>query len=100
MNISDSPSLLRDLEDVLGSMKYARRVNDLGRLALLTYWEVRRWARCAHRDALAELASDAITAEPHPTKDSFLALVDQVIGELERVQASAAARRPGQVTDA
>lgn len=94
MNIPDSPALMRDLEDVLGSMKYARRTNDLGRLALLTYWEVRRWARCAHRDALAGLAADAIMAQPHPSRESFLALVDQVICELERVQSTAGACPP------
>jgi len=82
------PSALElDLEDVLGGLQYARRAGDLGRLALLTYWEVRRWARIAHEDALALHASEVITQHPHANRTDFLALVDNVIEELEQVRA-------------
>lgn len=88
-NMNTSPLISRsmalDLEDVLGSLQHARRSEDLGRLALLTYWEVRRWARSAHMDALAALASDVVTRQPFPSRDSFLHLVDQVIEEMTRV---------------
>ena len=75
-----------DLEDVLGSMQHARRAEDLGRLALLTYCDVRKWARFAHRDALAERASELITQQPLPSRSAFLAVVDEVIGELDRIR--------------
>lgn len=71
------------LEDILGSLHYARRSDDLGRLALVTYWEVRRWARMARQDLLAEHASRLITDHPHASRAEFLALVDGVIEELE-----------------
>jgi hypothetical protein len=79
-------SLQTDLEDILGSLHYARRAGDLGRLALLTYWEVRRWARVARQDLLAEHAAKAITGHPHATRDEFLAIIDGVIAELESVR--------------
>lgn len=81
-----SPALHRDLEDVLGSLRHARRTGDLGRLALLTYWDVRKWARFAHRDALAALAAEAITPEPHASRAAFLSRVDNVIAELENIR--------------
>ena len=75
-----------ELEDVLGGLQHARHTDDLGRLALLTYWDVRRWARWAHRDALADLAAQLVIEQPHPTRAAFLAKVDQVIQELERIR--------------
>ena len=83
------PPLKLELEDVLGSMVHARRNNDLGRLALLTYWEVRRWARLAHRDALAARAADVVLTQPLPSRVAFLEIVDTVIEELQRIQAEA-----------
>jgi hypothetical protein len=81
-----SPALQLDLEDVLGSLQHARRTGDLGRMALLTYWEVRKWARKAHREALAALAADVATRTPFPTRADFLALVDHVIEEMEQIR--------------
>jgi len=78
--------LRTDLEDILGSLQYARRSGDLGRLALLTYWEVRRWARVARQDVLAEHASKVITEHPHPNRVEFLRIVDGVIEELESIR--------------
>lgn len=78
--------LQADLEDILGSLHFARRSGDLGRLALLTYWEVRRWARAAHQELLAEHAAQLITEHPHPTRVEFLKIVDGVIAELESIQ--------------
>lgn len=80
-----SPSLRLNLEDVLGSLQHARRTGDLGRLALLTYWDVRKWARWARRAALAELAADVVTQQPHPSRAAFLDRVDAIIAELERI---------------
>jgi hypothetical protein len=86
MNNPLSPALHRDLEDVLGSLQHARRTGDLGRLALLTYWDVRKWARYAQREALAALAAEAIATEPHASREAFLSRVDQVIVELESIR--------------
>jgi hypothetical protein len=86
MNTQTQPALRLDLEDILGSLHYARRTGDLGRLALLTYWEVRRWARAARKDLLAAHASKLITEHPHATRTEFLALVDGVIQELESIR--------------
>lgn len=80
------PSLHLDLEDVLGNLQYARRTGNLGRLVHLTYWDVRTWARRAHRDALAERAADLIRDQPHPSRAALLAVVDDVIRELERIR--------------
>jgi len=85
MQTSLSPALHRDLEDVLGSLQHARRTGDLGRLALLTYWDVRKWARFAQRHALAELAAETLSPEPHPSRAAFLSRVDGVIAELESI---------------
>jgi hypothetical protein len=81
------PSLGLAFDDVLGSLQYARRIGDLGRLAHVTYWEVRKWARWAHRDALAERAADLVKGQPQPSRAAFLAIVDDVISEMERIRA-------------
>lgn len=84
---TELPSALHlDLEDVLGNLQFARRTGDLGRLVHLTYWDVRKWARWAHRDALAERAADLVTGQPQPSRTAFLAIVDDVIAELERIR--------------
>ncbi|HEU5295057.1 MAG TPA: hypothetical protein VFU71_09720 [Burkholderiaceae bacterium] len=81
-----TPALRTCLEDVLGNLVHARRNEDIGRLALLTYWDVRSWARWAHRDALAALASTLVIGEPVPSRAAFLKVVDDVIAELERIR--------------
>ena len=77
------------LEDVLRSLQHARRDADLGRLALLTYWDVRKWARWAHKDALAALAGDVVARQPFPSRSDFLALVDEIIDQLEQIRLAA-----------
>ncbi len=74
------------LEDLLGDLRHARRSGDLGRLALLSYCEVRRWARLAGDTGLAEHSSQLITEGPHANREQFLAHVDALIGELERLR--------------
>lgn len=86
MTVELTSQSLLDLEDVLANLQHARRTGDLGRLALLIYWEVRKWARWAHRDALAARATDLIAGQPHPNREAFLATVDEVIQELERIR--------------
>ena len=89
MNAGMPSPMLLELDDVLGNLMHARRTDDLGRLALLTYWEVRRWARIARRDALAARAADLVLNQPHPSRLAFLEIVDAVIDELKRIQTEA-----------
>ena len=70
-----SNSMRHGLEDLLG---------DLGRLLLLSYCEVRRWARIAGEPALAAHASELMSACPHGDRDSFLGQVDGLVGELQQ----------------
>ena len=79
-------SLQLGLEDLLGEMYFARRSGDLGRLALLAYCEVRRWARVAGEQALAEQSSGLIHNGPHANRDEFIASVDALIDELEHAR--------------
>lgn len=83
------------LEDLLGDLRFARRGADLGRLALLAYCEVRRWARMAGEQALAEHSSALVTHSPHASRDEFLAEVDDLIVELELVRSRVLAQGPG-----
>lgn len=94
MNASSVPLQL-GLDDLLGDLRYARRGADLGRLALLAYCEVRRWARMAGEQALAEHSSDLITQSPHSSREEFLAEVDELIVELEQVRSRVSGPAPG-----
>ena len=80
-----SPHQRLGLEDLLGDLWHARRSGDLGRLALLSYYEVRRWARMAGEVGLAEHSSELVTECPHPDRKSFLVQVDKLIAELEQL---------------
>jgi hypothetical protein len=74
------------LDDVLGDLQHARRSGNVGRLALLAYCEVRRWARQAGEQELAEHSADLVMQSPHSSRDEFLTRVDQLIDELESVR--------------
>ncbi len=79
-------SLQLGLEDLLGELQFARRTNDLGRLALLAYCEVRRWARVAGEHALAELSSELINNSPHNDREAFVSRIDELIDSLEQIR--------------
>jgi hypothetical protein len=83
MSASSMPLQL-GLEDLLGDLRNARQRGDLGRMALLAYCEVRRWARMAGEQGLAEHSADLIAHSPHPSRAQFLAQVDDLIVELEQ----------------
>jgi hypothetical protein len=85
MNAS-SLDLQGGLDDLLGDLWYARKHGDLGRLALLSYCEVRRWARLAGEQGLAEHSSEMITHSPHASREEFLEQVDELIVELEELR--------------
>jgi hypothetical protein len=82
MHISPVPIQL-GLEDLLGELQYARRNGDLGRLALLAYCEVRRWARAAGEETLAKHATVLVTHNPPVSREAFLNEVDGLIIRLE-----------------
>jgi hypothetical protein len=71
------------LEDLLGDLRFARRRGDLGRLALLCYCEVRRWARMAGYQELAAHSSEMVTNPLPVSREVFLARIDTLIAELE-----------------
>lgn len=83
MNTSTAPLQL-GLEDILGEMLHARRNGDMGRLALLAYCEVRRWARQAGEMSLADQSTELITRHPHVNRDQFMEQIDGLILELEQ----------------
>jgi hypothetical protein len=74
------------LDDLLGDLRYARRRGDLGRLALISYCEVRRWARMAGYQQLAEHSSELVTNLPPESREAFLARIDNLIVELEKAR--------------
>lgn len=74
------------LDDVLGDLHHARRSGNVGRLALVAYCEVRRWARQAGEQALAEHSTELVMQSPHESREQFLRRVDALINELELVR--------------
>lgn len=80
-----SRKLRLGLEDLLGDLWYARRSGDLGRLALLSYFEVRRWARVSGEHGLDHDSSALVAGFPYDGRDSFLIQVDSLIAHLEQV---------------
>jgi len=96
-NMTTALNLRLGLEDLLADLQHARKRGDLGRLALIAYCEVRRWARDAGAVLLAEHASELITASPHVSREAFLEHIDNLILELEdapRVVSSLRADKP------
>ena len=82
-NMSTEQSLQLSLGDLLADLHHARRQGDLGRLALIAYCEVRRWAREAGEARIAGQASEMITASPHANREDFLEHIDEMIRELD-----------------
>lgn len=71
------------LEDLLADLHYARKHDDLGRLALLAYCEVKGWARRAGKPDVADQALQMFAENPCLSKDGFLAGIDCLIATLE-----------------
>jgi hypothetical protein len=74
------------LDDLLADLQHARKRGDLGRLAFVSYCDVRRWAREAGRSVLADQATRVITDSPHQSRDDFLNQVDGLIQALEALR--------------
>lgn len=71
------------LEDLLAELRYARRHDQLGRLALLAYCEVKGWARMSGRPDLAEMSLRMFSEKPSVSKLEFLEDIDSLIAILE-----------------
>lgn len=75
------------LEGVLADLWHARRSEDVGRLALLSYCDVRRWARVAHHELLARHSQELVLGCPFATREEFLGAVDRLTAEIEQAHA-------------
>lgn len=87
-NMTTSHSIQLGLEDLLADLHHARRHQELGRLALLAYCEVRSWARQAGESCISEHSTQIFTQDPCVSKEDFLGKVDLLIAALERLQAT------------
>lgn len=79
-------SLQIGLDDLLSELQHARRYDELGRLALLAYCDVRRWARQAGETGVAHQSTAIFTNQPHASKEAFLEQVDELIAELQQAR--------------
>jgi hypothetical protein len=86
--MNTSISLQLGLDDLLADLVHARRHDELGRLALLAYCEVRCWARQAGEPAIAERSTAMFTEQPCTSKEAFLKKVDRLIADLEQLRTS------------
>lgn len=75
------------LEDILADLWHARRSGDVGRLALLSYCDVRRWARVARHELLATHLQQLVLECPYANREEFLSAVDRLIADTERAHA-------------
>lgn len=71
------------LDDLLADLQFARRNQELGRLALLTYCGIRSWARQAGKPDISESVTKMFTETPCVCKEEFLAKIDHIITTLE-----------------
>jgi hypothetical protein len=85
-NMNLQMSLQLGLDDLLAELQHARRRGDLGRLALIAYCDVRRWARRAGERSLADHSAAMFTEQPHASREAFLEQVDSLVSELEQAR--------------
>jgi len=85
-NMNPQMTLQLSLDDLLAELQHARRRGDLGRLALIAYCDVRRWARRAGERSLADRSAAMFTEQPHASREAFLEQVDSLVFELEQAR--------------
>jgi hypothetical protein len=85
-NMNTSLGIQLGLEDLLADLQHARRNEELGRLALLTYCEIRSWARQAGKLDISDNATFMWSGDPCISKAEFLSKIDAMIETLERHQ--------------
>jgi hypothetical protein len=71
------------LEDLLADLHFARKNGQLGRLALLAYCDVKRWARQAGKPDVADTALRMFSEIPCINRADFLYSIDQLVTMLE-----------------
>ena len=89
MNTS-SASLKNGLDDILRDLRFFRKTGDVGRLALLTYCDVRRWAREAGAQELAMHSTALVNDSSRLGHEEFVAAIDELIVGLERARLNTA----------
>jgi len=94
-NMNQQMTLQLSLDDLLAELQHARRRGDLGRLALIAYCDVRRWARRAGERSLADHSAAMFTEQPHASREAFLEQVDSLVYELEQVRSRFLVAVPG-----
>jgi len=99
-NMKTSLELQLRLDDLLAELQHARRNDELGRLALLIYCEVRCWGRQADETDLADYCSAMFTEQPHASRTAFLSQVDRLIAKLDAVSQRYDAPSAGQAVRA
>lgn len=93
-NMTESLNIQLGLEDLLANLHYARKHDQLGRLALLAYCEVKGWARRAGKPDVADTALRMFSDNPCPSKQEFLKGIDQLIATLELHESEYARHNP------
>lgn len=73
------------LEDLLADLRFARKQDELGRLALLAYCDVKGWARRAGEAEVADKALRMFSEHPCLSKMDFLESIDALIATLEQL---------------
>ena len=87
---TSSVSLKNGLDDILKDLRFFRKTGDVGQLALLTYCDVRRWARQAGAQELARHSLALVNDSAHLGHDEFVAAIDELIVGLEHARFSTA----------
>jgi hypothetical protein len=82
-NMTTSLDVQLGLEDLLADLHFARKHDQLGRLALLAYCEVKSWARRAGKPDVADMALKIFSENPSSRKEDFLESIDRIIATLE-----------------
>jgi hypothetical protein len=82
-NMTNSLTSQLVLEDLLADLHFARKHDQLGRLALLAYCDVKGWARRAGKSDVADTALQMFSEHPCLSKDEFLNSIDNLIATLE-----------------
>ena len=81
--MNNSLNIQLALEDLLADLQFARKNEQLGRLALLAYCEVKGWARQANKPDLAMTTLRMFSENPYVGKVEFLQSIDRLISTLE-----------------
>lgn len=81
--MTDALAIQLALEDLLADLQFARKHEQLGRLALLAYCDVKRWARQAGKSDVADMALRMFAEPPCQSKNAFLQSIDRLLGALQ-----------------